>query len=91
MRLTAHGDQRLDPCLLARLDIRRAEITRVRQQRFGVVQSFGQGADLTQHRRELLLVIWGLNHIDSNHQQTSRRHGGLRVVALFELASRRPA
>ena len=35
-----------------------------------------------------MLVIWGLNHIDSNHQQTSRRHGGLRVVALFEAASR---
>ena len=57
MRLTAHGDQRLDPCLLARLDIRRAEITRVRQQRFGVVQSFGQDADLTQHaHREITLA-----------------------------------
>jgi hypothetical protein len=32
MRLTAHGDQWFDPCLLASLDIRHAEITGVRPQ-----------------------------------------------------------
>jgi hypothetical protein len=79
MRLTAHGDQWLDPCLLASLDIRRAEITRVRQQRFGVVQSFWQGTDLAQHRLELLLIVGGLNHIDRDHQQTSRGRQSLQT------------
>ena len=88
MRLTAHGDQWLDPCLLASLDIRRTEITRVRQQRFAFAQFFRQGADLAQHRLELLLIVGSQNHIDRDHQQAPRGHGGLRIVALLEAASR---
>src|SRR5271154_3962989 len=87
MRLTAHGNQRFDPRLLASLDIRRAEITRVRQQRFGFAQFFGQGADLAEHGLELLLVVWRLNDIDSNHQHASHRHGGLRVITLLKAAA----
>jgi len=91
MRLSAHGDQRFDPRLLASLDIRRAEITRVRQQRFGFAQFFGQGPDLAQHRLKLLLVVWCLNDIHSNHQHASRRHGGLRVITLLKAAAGPPA
>ena len=36
--VAASGLAWLDPCLLASLDIRRTEITRVRQQRFGFAQ-----------------------------------------------------
>ena len=88
MQLTAHGYQRFDPRLLACLDIRRAEITGVRQQRFGFTQFFRQGADLAKHRLELLLIVGGQNHIDRDHQQAPRGHGGLRIVALLEAASR---
>ena len=87
MRLTPHGDQRFDPRFLASRDIRRAEIARVRQQRFGVAQCFRQRADLVQHRLDLPLVVRGLNHIDGDDQQASRGDGGLRVVALVEAAA----
>jgi hypothetical protein len=36
MRLSAHGDQRLDPCRLAGRHIPRAEIAGISQQRFGL-------------------------------------------------------
>ena len=87
MRLTPDGDQRVDPRLLARLDIPRAEITRVRQQRFGLAQFRGQGFDLVQHRLDLLLVVGSLNHIHSNPQHASCRHSGLCIVALLEAAT----
>jgi hypothetical protein len=41
MRLTAHSDQRFEAGLPASLDIRRAEIAGVRQQRFDHAQAFG--------------------------------------------------
>ena len=75
--------------LPASLDIRRAEIAGVRQQRFGRAQLFGQSLDLVQHRFELLLVVWRLNHIGRNDQQAPRGHDGLRVVALLEAPARR--
>jgi hypothetical protein len=53
----------------------------VRQQRFGFAQFFGQRLDLTQYRLDLLLVVGSLNHIHSNHQHASRRHGSLCIVA----------
>ena len=74
--------------LPASLDIRRAEIAGIRQQRFGRAQLFGQSLDLVQHRFELLLVVWRLNHIGRNDQQAPGGHGGLRVVALLEAAAR---
>src|SRR5208282_1258014 len=36
---------------------------------------------------ELLLVVGRLTHSVRHHQQASRRHGGLRVVALVEAAA----
>ncbi len=89
MRLTAHGDQRFESGLPASLDIHRAEIAGIRQQRFGRAQLFGQSLDLVQHRFELLLVVWRLNHIGRNDQQAPRGHDGLRVVALLEAPARR--
>src|SRR5450759_3940371 len=87
MRLSAHGDQRLDPCRLAGRYIPRAEIAGIGQQRFGLAQFFRQGVDLAEHRFELLLVVRGLNNIDGNHQKTALRHCSLRVVALLETAA----
>src|SRR5208337_229315 len=57
MRLTAHGDQRFDPRLVASRDVRRAEIAGIRQQAFGLAQFVGKSLDLVQHRFELLLVV----------------------------------
>ncbi len=87
MRLTAHGDQRLDPRLRASRDIRRAEIARVRQQALGLAQLIGKSPDLVQHRFELLLVVGRLAHRARHHQQASRRNRGLSVVALVEAAA----
>ena len=87
MRLTAHGDQRFDPRLVASRDIRRAEIAGIRQQAFGLAQFVGKSPDLVQHRFELLLVVGRLAHSARHHQQASRRHGGLGVVALVEAAA----
>jgi hypothetical protein len=74
--------------LLAGIDIRGAEIARVRQQIFGLAQRRRQGPDLVQHRLDLLLVVGRLNHIDRHHQQAARRHRRLRIVALLEAAAR---
>ena len=41
IRLTAHGDQRFDPRLVASRDVRRAEIAGIRQQAFGLAQFVG--------------------------------------------------
>src|SRR5450830_1853171 len=87
MRLSAHGDQRLDPCRLAGRHIPRAEIAGIGQQRFGLAQFFRQGVDLAEHRFELLLVVRGLNDIGGNHQKAALRHRSLRVVALLEAAA----
>ncbi len=87
MRLTAHGDQRFDSRLLASGDIRRAEIAHIRQQAFGLAQFFGKSLDLIQHRFALLLVVGRLAHSARHHQQASRRHRGLGVVALVEAAA----
>src|SRR5712672_2023719 len=87
MRLSAHGDQRLDRCRFAGRHIPCAEIAGIGQQRFGLAQFFRQGADLAEHRFELLLVVRGLNNIDGNHQKTALRHCSLRVVALLETAA----
>ena len=87
MRLAAHGDQRFDPRLVASRHVRRAEVARIRQQAFGLAQFVGKSLDLVQHRFELLLVVGRLAHGARHHQQTSRRHRGLGVVALIKAAA----
>jgi hypothetical protein len=47
-----------------------------------------QSVDLFQHRRDLLLVVGGLNHVRRDYQKTFGRHQRLRVVALLEAAAR---
>jgi hypothetical protein len=42
---------------------------------------------LCQHRRELPLIAGCLDDIGRNHQQATRRHYGLSVVALLEAAA----
>ncbi len=81
MRIPAHGEQRLDPGRLARLYVGLAEVTVVAEQRFGLAQLFGKGADLGQHRFELALIVWRLGYAVRDDQEAAFRDSGLRVVA----------
>ena len=88
MRIPAHGEQRLDPCRLARLYVGLAEVTVVAEQRLRLAQPFGQGRNLGQHRFALLLVVGRLDHSAGDHQQAARGHHSLGVIALLEAAAR---
>ncbi len=87
MRIPAHGEQRIDPCRLARLYVGLAEVTVVAEQRFGLAQLFGQGACLGEHRFELTLIVRRLCHAAGDDQEAAFRHSGLGVVALLEAAA----
>ena len=87
MRLPAGGDQRLDAGLGAGIDIGRAEVAAIGQQRIGPSHFVGQGRDLVDHRRELLFVVGRLHHLGHNHQQAAFSDEGLRIVALLEPAT----
>src|SRR5258708_36665357 len=60
MRLSAHGDQRLDRCRFAGPHLPCAEIAGIGQQRFGLAPLFRQGPDPSEHRFDVLVCCGGL-------------------------------
>jgi hypothetical protein len=88
MSLATHGDQRLDLRGVAGGYVGRAEISVVGKQCFRFAQYIRQSNDLVQHGLKLLLVVGGLHHIDSHHQESVRGHYSLGVVALLEPTAR---
>jgi hypothetical protein len=54
----------------------------------GFAQILGQGGKLVQHRRKLPLVVGRLDDLGRDHQQTTRHHDRLGVVARLEATAR---
>ncbi len=84
--ITPHGDQWLDPGLLARRDVVGAEIARVDECLLHLDQVRGQRPQALKHRHHLLFVIHRLGDPGRHDEETLGIDNRLGVVALLEAA-----